>query len=38
MEVNSSDVASAISLFAGTALSKTTGSQLPVDGGNERVI
>jgi rhamnose utilization protein RhaD (predicted bifunctional aldolase and dehydrogenase)/NAD(P)-dependent dehydrogenase (short-subunit alcohol dehydrogenase family) len=37
-EVSSADVASAISLFAGTALSKTTGSQLPVDGGHERVI
>ena len=36
--VESKDVAMAVTLFAGTALAKTTGAQLPVDGGNERVI
>jgi len=37
-EVASQDVARAVALFAGQALSKTTGAQLPIDGGNERVI
>lgn len=37
-EVYSADVARAVLLFAGQSLSKTTGAQLPVDGGNERVI
>ena len=37
-EVSSKDVAEAILLLAGTRLSKTTGAQLPVDGGNERVV
>ena len=37
-EVSSNDVARAVALFAGNSLDKTTGSQLPVDGGNERVI
>jgi len=37
-EVASEDVARAVTLFAGKALSKTTGAQLPIDGGNERVI
>ena len=37
-EVHAADVARAVALFAGTALAKTTGAQLPVDGGNERVI
>lgn len=37
-EVTSQDVARAVALFAGQALSKTTGAQLPIDGGNERVI
>lgn len=37
-EVKSIDVARAVTLFAGTTLGKTTGAQLPVDGGNERVI
>ncbi|PCI80963.1 MAG: bifunctional aldolase/short-chain dehydrogenase [SAR86 cluster bacterium] len=37
-EVASIDVAIAVTLFAGAALSKTTGAQLPIDGGNERVI
>jgi len=37
-EVRSADVARAVALFAGESLAKTTGSQLPIDGGNERVI
>jgi len=37
-EVTSKDVARAVSLFAGTDLAKTTGSQLPIDAGNDRVI
>lgn len=37
-EVTSQDVARAVCLFAGTSLGKTTGAQLPVDGGNDRVI
>lgn len=37
-EVSSADVATAVALFAGNSLAKTTGSQLPVDGGNERVV
>ena len=37
-EVTAADVAMAVCLLAGTTLAKTTGAQLPVDGGNERVI
>ena len=37
-EVESIDVAKAAVLFAGGSLTKTTGAQLPIDGGNERVI
>ncbi|MEQ8953290.1 MAG: SDR family oxidoreductase, partial [Gammaproteobacteria bacterium] len=37
-EVKSADVARAIAMLAGTMLAKTTGAQLAVDGGNERVI
>ena len=37
-EVTSKDVAMAVTTFAGGALAKTTGAQLPIDGGNERVI
>lgn len=37
-EVHSADVAKAIALFAGKGMSKTTGAQIPVDGGNDRVI
>ena len=37
-EVLSHDVANAVVLFAGKSLGKTTGAQLPIDGGNERVI
>ena len=36
--ISSNDVAKAVSMLAGSALAKTTGAQLPVDGGNERVI
>ncbi|MCY4182924.1 MAG: SDR family oxidoreductase [Gammaproteobacteria bacterium] len=38
VEVQSSHVASAIASLAGPAFSRTTGAQIPVDGGNERVI
>ena len=37
-EVSSRDVARAAAVFAGVDLQMTTGSQIPVDGGNERVI
>ena len=37
-EVRSRDVARAVCVLAGTELSRTTGAQLPVDGGNDRVI
>ena len=38
LEVNSRDVAASIVGLAGAAFSRTTGAQIPVDGGNERVI
>ena len=37
-EVSSKDVAALAVLMLGPAFSKTTGAQIPVDGGNERVI
>ena len=37
-EVASRDVAIAAALFAGKDLKMTTGAQIPIDGGNERVI
>jgi len=37
-EVKAADVARAVALFAGSSLAKTTGAQVAVDGGNERVI
>ena len=37
-EVTSKDVARAAAIFAGTELKMTTGSQIPIDGGNDRVI
>lgn len=37
-EVLSRDVAEMICAIAGTAFSKTTGAQIPIDGGNDRVI
>ncbi len=38
VEVSSRDVANLASAMAGSLFAKTTGAQLPVDGGNERVI
>jgi len=37
-EIKSADVANAVSVFASSLFSKTTGAQIPVDGGNDRVI
>jgi len=37
-EVTSADVAELVCAMAGTPFAKTTGAQVPVDGGNERVI
>lgn len=37
-EIKSSDVAMAVAAFVDGTLSCTTGAQLPIDGGNERVI
>jgi enoyl-[acyl-carrier-protein] reductase (NADH) len=37
-EITSADVAAAALQFLGPAFSKTTGAQIPVDGGNDRVI
>ena len=37
-EITSRDVAELICTIAGTSFSKTTGAQIPIDGGNERVI
>jgi rhamnose utilization protein RhaD (predicted bifunctional aldolase and dehydrogenase)/NAD(P)-dependent dehydrogenase (short-subunit alcohol dehydrogenase family) len=37
-EVNSKDVAAMVCAMAGETFAKTTGAQVPVDGGNERVI
>lgn len=37
-EVRSTDVAHLIATVAGPAFAKTTGAQIPIDGGNERVI
>lgn len=37
-EIKSRDVAQAVTAFVDGTLSKTTGAQLPLDGGNERVI
>jgi len=37
-EIKSCDVARAVAAFVDGTLSKTTGAQLPLDGGNERVI
>ena len=37
-EITSKDVARLISCMAGPAFSKSTGVQIPIDGGNERVI
>lgn len=37
-EVTSADVAELVCAMAGTPFAKTTGAQIPVDGGNERVV
>ena len=37
-EVRSKDVAAMVCAMAGPAFAKTTGAQVPIDGGNERVI
>jgi len=37
-EITSGDVAAAALQFLGSSFSKTTGAQIPVDGGNDRVI
>ena len=37
-EVTSMDVAKMVCLISSSAFSKTTGAQIPIDGGNERVI
>ena len=37
-EISSDDVANLICAMAGNAFLKTTGAQIPIDGGNERVI
>ncbi|MDT8375811.1 MAG: bifunctional aldolase/short-chain dehydrogenase [Mariprofundaceae bacterium] len=38
VEISSRDVAELVAAMAGPLFAKTTGAQLPVDGGNERVI
>jgi len=37
-EITSHDVARLVAVMAGEAFSKTTGAQIPIDGGNERII
>jgi NAD(P)-dependent dehydrogenase (short-subunit alcohol dehydrogenase family) len=37
-EVSSKDVAALVCVMVGPAFAKTTGAQIPIDGGNERVI
>jgi rhamnose utilization protein RhaD (predicted bifunctional aldolase and dehydrogenase)/NAD(P)-dependent dehydrogenase (short-subunit alcohol dehydrogenase family) len=37
-EIKSADVANMVCAMAGSAFAKTTGAQIPVDGGNDRVI
>ncbi|MBI5150782.1 MAG: bifunctional aldolase/short-chain dehydrogenase [Candidatus Omnitrophica bacterium] len=37
-EITSKDVANLVCTMAGSVFSKTTGAQIPIDGGNERVI
>ena len=37
-EVRSKDVARLVCALVGPAFAKTTGAQIPIDGGNERVI
>ena len=37
-EIKSADVGNMVCAMAGPAFAKTTGAQIPVDGGNDRVI
>jgi hypothetical protein len=37
-EIRSVDVARLVSAMCGAAFARTTGAQVPIDGGNERVI
>jgi hypothetical protein len=37
-EVTSADVAVLVCVMAGRPFSRTTGAQVPIDGGNERVV
>ena len=37
-EITSRDVANLICVMAGAVFAKTTGAQIPIDGGNDRVI
>ena len=37
-EITSRDVANLVATMAGPVFGKTTGAQVPIDGGNERVI
>ena len=37
-EIRSRDVAELVCCMCGTAFSRTTGAQVPIDGGNERII
>ena len=38
VEVTSKDVADLVAAMAGPLFSKTTGAQLPIDGGSDRII
>ena len=38
VEITSKDVANLVCAMAGPVFSKTTGAQIPIDGGNDRVI
>ena len=37
-EVTSADVGRLVAAMAGDTFAKTTGAQVPIDGGNERVV
>jgi hypothetical protein len=38
VEVESKDVAALVTTMCGPSFAKTTGAQVPIDGGNERVM
>ena len=38
VEITTQDVANAVVAFAGTTFAKTTGAQIPIDGGSDRVV